>query len=143
MKNYFDDLAQLIAEFSQVYARYAQEHRLNFNELHFLYYIYNHDNQAHANEISKRWSIPKQTINSMINKFRDAAVLAVTKDPTDGRKRLLSLTPRGKELVRPLVDELTASELAVQQKHPADFAQLLPAFQKIKDDFRDQLNPDD
>lgn len=140
MKNQFDDLAQLIAEFSQIYADYAKTYQLSFNELHFLYYINNHNNHAHANEISKRWSIPKQTINSMINKYKNAGIIEVNNDPDDKRKKILSLTPNGQKFVSNFVDELTSTELAVQKNHLKDFAELLTAFKKIKDDFKVNLN---
>ena len=139
MKNRFDDLAQLIAEFSQLYADYAKKYNLNFNELHFLYYI-GRNKTAHPNEISKRWSIPKQTINSMIRKFQQEKILQVTNDPHDGRKKVLSLTASGQQFIAPLLTELTAAELATQAENEAIFTQFLTSFTKIKQDFAKELN---
>lgn len=139
MENRFDDLAQLIADFSQLYADYAKKYNLNFNELHFLYYIAR-TADAHPNDISKRWSIPKQTINSMIKKFHQADIIEVRKDHRDGRKKILTLTTAGRDYVTPLIDNLTAAELAAQQDNPADFDHLLHAFSQIKKNFAARLN---
>lgn len=139
MKNRFDDLAQIIAEFSQSYADYAKKYDLNFNELHFLYYI-GRNKSAHPNEISKRWSIPKQTINSMIRKFQQAAILRVKKDPHDGRKKILTLTTKGQEFITPLLTELTAAEMTVQQTNIAEFDHFLTFFTKLKNDFAAELD---
>lgn len=138
MKNRFDDLAQLIAEFSQIYADYAKEYGLNFNELHFLYYIGRNKN-AHPNDISQRWSIPKQTINSMIKKFQQADIITVNKDPHDGRKKILTLTATGREFILPLIDDLTAAELTAQEEDPKSFDNLLQTFAQIKQSFAARL----
>lgn len=139
MKNRFDDLAQLISNFSQLYANYAKNYQLNFNELHFLYYIGRHTD-AHPNDISKRWSIPKQTINSMIKKFSQADLIAVTKDPHDGRKKILALTDKGRKEVCPLIKELTAAELAAQQDNLEEFDHFLQVFAQITKNFANKLN---
>lgn len=139
MKNRFDDLAQLIAEFSQIYADYAKNYRLNFNELHFLYYI-SRNAKAHPNDISKRWSIPKQTINSMIKKFTQAGVITVTNDPHDGRRKILNLTEHGQKYINPLIKDLTAAELATQETSPEDFDYLLKSFTKIKNSLAKKIN---
>lgn len=140
MENNFDDLSALIASFNQIYAKFAQKYELNFNELHFLYFIKSH-HLATAQMISKHWSIPKQTVNSIRNKFIKKGYLSLLSDQKDHRKRILTLTKLGKQEFAPMFSELSSAELKITSLlNQNDFAQFIQTFERVKDLLDKELN---
>lgn len=131
MQNKFDQLALIIANFTKIYAQFAQQKNLSYNELHFFYYLAQHK-QATPKDISQTWSIPKQTINSICTKFSKLGYLNIKTDDQDKRKKILSLTSTGKDFIQPVVNQISKAEISVQEKFSIkQFDKFLNDFEKL------------
>lgn len=132
MKNFYDQIAQEIASFTAIYSAFAKKHNLSYNDLHFLYYIAT-EKQAKAKDISNRWSIPKQTVNSMRHKFIKDDLIAIRRDQTDQRQRILTLTKKGRTFMNPIVEKLNQAETkASKSVDLADFQNFVSNFDQIR-----------
>lgn len=140
MQNKFDQLAQIIANFTKIYAHFAQKNNLSYNELHFLFYLAQ-TVQAAPSDISQRWSIPKQTINSICNKFSKKGLITIKTNSDDKRKKIISLTTQGSQFIDPLVKKITNAEMSIQQNcQEADFNHFLAFFMQITNDLSHKLD---
>lgn len=132
MKNFYDQIAQEIASFTAIYSSFAKKHNLSYNDLHFLYFIAT-QKQAKAKDISNRWSIPKQTVNSMRHKFIKEDLIAIRRDQTDQRQRILTLTKKGTTFMNPIVEKLNQAETkASKSVDLADFQNFISNFDQIR-----------
>lgn len=132
MENFYDQIAQEIASFTAIYSSFAKKHNLSYNDLHFLYYIAT-EKQAKAKDISSRWSIPKQTVNSMRHKFIKEDLIAIRRDQTDQRQRILTLTKKGKAFMDPIVEKLNQAEIkASKSVEPTNFKNFISNFEQIR-----------
>ncbi len=132
MENFYDQIAQEIASFTAIYSAFAKKHNLSYNDLHFLYYIAT-DKQVKAKDISNRWSIPKQTVNSMRHKFIREDLIAIQPDQTDKRQRILTLTKKGKTFMEPIVKKLNhAEKKASKSIDPTHFQNFISNFEHIR-----------
>lgn len=140
MKNNFDDLAALIASFNRIYTKFAQKYELNFNELHFLFFIKTHQATT-AQMISEHWGLPKQTVNSIRNKFIKKEYLSVMPDQNDHRKKNLTLTKLGKQKFSPMFSELSSAELKITSLlNQNDFDRFMQMFARVRDLLGKELN---
>lgn len=132
MENFYDQIAQEIASFTAIYSSFAKKHDLSYNDLHFLYFIAT-QKQAKAKDISNRWSIPKQTVNSMRRKFIKEGVIAIRTDQTDQRQRILTLTEKGKAFMDPVIKKLNGAEKGASSSiNKKDFANFIAQFEQIR-----------
>ena len=139
MENKFDQLSQEIATFLNRYARFAKRYGLNLNELRFLYYLAQHG-QVAPGEIGNHWSLAKQTVTSLFNKFRRQGLVEATIDPHDARRRLLTLTAAGQDFLKPLLADLAAAETAASQTvGDANFDQVLTGLAALSAALGDNL----
>ena len=78
----------------QLYCRWAKEHGMTHHALFTLYAIYT-DPDCCSSSISQEWSIPKQTVSSILKVFDQKGYLLQLPDPDDRRNKRLALTDEG------------------------------------------------
>ena len=103
-------------ENNAIYDKWAKAHGLSSNELLFLYSLYEADNHCTQREISQRWFIPKQTINTILKDFERKGYVKLSSSADDKRNKLIRLTPAGMDYVKSIIEELRAKELYVMQE---------------------------
>ena len=89
---------------------------MSSNELLFLYSLYEADNHCTQREISQRWFIPKQTINTILKDFERKGYVKLSSSADDKRNKLIRLTPTGMDYAKSIIEELRAKELYVMQE---------------------------
>ncbi|RVU70622.1 MULTISPECIES: MarR family winged helix-turn-helix transcriptional regulator [Lactobacillus] len=131
-QNQFDDLAVLMAKISHNYAILAQANKLTLNELHVLYHIATLG-PCSPSIIGNKWSLPKQTLNSTNNKLVKKGLISFASSTTDRRKKIISLTPAGKEFVKPIIDQINLAEKnASQQLGKSKFNKLIQIMSELQ-----------
>ena len=103
-------------ENNAIYDKWAKAHGLSSNELLFLYSLYEADNHCTQREISQRWFIPKQTINTILKDFERKGYVKLSSSADDKRNKLIRLTPAGMDYAKSIIEELRAKELYVMQE---------------------------
>ena len=103
-------------ENNAIYDKWAKAHGLSSNELLFLYSLYEADNHCTQREISQRWFIPKQTINTILKDFERKGYVKLSSSADDKRNKLIRLTPTGMDYAKSIIEELRAKELYVMQE---------------------------
>ena len=103
-------------ENNAIYDKWAKAHGLSSNELLFLYSLYEADNHCTQREISQRWFIPKQTINTILKDFERKGYVKLSSSADDKRNKLIRLTPTGMGYAKSIIEELRAKELYVMQE---------------------------
>ena len=79
----------------QLYCRWAREHGMTHHALFTLYAIYVSPEGCRPSSISEEWSIPKQTVSSILKVFDQKGYLLQLPDPGDRRNKRLALTAEG------------------------------------------------
>lgn len=93
----------------RLYYKWAKAHGISYNVLAVLYVAYK-DPESTQKVVSEEWSLPKQTVNTVCKDLCARGLLILEKSERDGREMRLTLTEAGKELARPVVDELIGVE---------------------------------
>lgn len=140
MNNKYDQISETIASFIQIYSGFAKKYGLSYNELHCFYYLAQHE-YATMSEISKLWSIPKQTLNSFRNKYVKKGYISVIADSKDKRKKVVTLTQEGKDFTLPMIEALTqAEQVASKGLSEKEYANYLAVFNQIIENLISNLN---
>ena len=103
-------------ENNAIYEEWSKAHGLSSNELLFLYSLYEDDNECTQRNISQRWFIPKQTVNTILKDFERKGFVELFSSAYDKRNKLIKLTPEGKEYAKGIIEELRAKELHVMHE---------------------------
>ena len=109
-------LYSLWRENNAIYEEWAKKHGLSYNELLFLYSLHEDDDECTQRDISQRWFIPKQTINTILKDFERKGYARLSSSADDKRNKLIKLTPEGMEYAKGIIEELRTKELHVMQE---------------------------
>lgn len=100
-------------EYNNVYEEWAKAHGLSVNSLLVLCAIHDDEENCTQKKISRRWLIPKQTINMVFKDFESKGFVEQFPMPEDKRNKVIRFTKKGKEYADTIVPELRKVELSV------------------------------
>lgn len=66
-------------------------------QIHVVHYLYHHDNQAPQYDVTAHLKVKPSTANGILNRMEEKGLLRRTVSETDARKRMITLTEKGKE----------------------------------------------
>lgn len=98
-------------EGNAMYEDWAKEHGLSSNSVLVLYSLYKSKEDCTQKSISQKWSIPKQTINTILKDFAAKGYIELLADKEDKRNKLLKLTSTGKAYAGEIIEALHKREL--------------------------------
>ena len=110
----FEQLQRFYAlwrEENAVYDDWAREQGLSSNSALILYTLYEEKENCTQKSISQMWSIPKQTVNTILKDFSANGYIELSTDKEDKRNKLIMLTPEGKAYAGKIVEALHKREL--------------------------------
>lgn len=110
----FEQLQRFYAlwrEENAVYDDWAREQGLSSNSALILYALYEEKENCTQKSISQMWSIPKQTVNTILKEFSANGYIELSADKKDKRNKLIMLTPEGNAYASKIVDSLRKREL--------------------------------
>ena len=110
----FEQLQRFYAlwrEENAVYDDWAREQGLSSNSALILYALYEEKENCTQKSISQMWSIPKQTVNTILKEFSANGYIELSADKKDKRNKLIMLTPKGNAYAGKIIDSLRKREL--------------------------------
>ena len=105
----FEQLQRFYAlwrEENAVYDDWAREQGLSSNSALILYTLYEEKENCTQKSISQMWSIPKQTVNTILKEFSANGYIELSADKKDKRNKLIMLTPKGNAYAGKIVESL-------------------------------------
>ena len=90
---------------------WAREQGLSSNSALILYSLYEAKENCTQKSISQMWSIPKQTVNTILKEFSANGYIELSADKKDKRNKLIMLTPKGNAYAGKIVESLRKREL--------------------------------
>lgn len=98
-------------ETNYVYEEWAKAHGLSDAGLFILFDSLEQPHSCTQKNISKRWLVPKQTINMALKDFERKGFVQLLPMPEDKRNKLIHLTEAGREYATHIISELRQTEL--------------------------------
>lgn len=98
-------------EENAIYDDRAKEQGLSSSSALILYSLYEAKEKCTQKSISQMWSIPKQTVNTILKDFSANGYIELSTDKEDKRNKLIVLTPEGKAYAGKIVEALHKREL--------------------------------
>ena len=94
-----------------VYEEWAKSHGMSANSLLILEALY--DGICTQKEISQKWCIPKQTINTILKDLEAQGYLELTAMAQDKRNKQIELTSKGRLFADRIITQVQEKELYV------------------------------
>lgn len=100
----------LLNQSCYLYAQYAQEAKISYIEMMVLYALLNTDAPLTQIELGAYYGISKQSVNSVVKKYKTEGYIKVLQAEKDKRQKYLKLTNKGIEYSHSILDKLMAIE---------------------------------
>ena len=103
-------------ECNLMYEEWSKEQGLSMNGYLILYSFYDETDAPTQKSISRRWLIPKQTVNTILKDYMQKGLIEAVSMPEDKRNKILKLTETGKTYADGIIGKLQEKELFVMKK---------------------------
>ncbi|HIZ56373.1 MAG TPA: MarR family transcriptional regulator [Firmicutes bacterium] len=103
-------------ESNAMYEEWAKTQGLSLNSILILYAFYDHGDCCTQKMISQKWTIPKQTVNTILKDFETKGYIELLPMHADKRNKIIHLTPKGKYFCDSIITQLHHMELYVMEK---------------------------
>ena len=94
-----------------MYDDWTREQGLSSNSALILYSLYEAEESCTQKSISQMWSIPQQTVNTILKEFSANGYIELLTDKEDKRNKLITLTPKGNAYAGKIDEALHKREL--------------------------------
>lgn len=99
-----------------MYEEWSKEQGLSSNGVFVLYSFFEGEGFCTQKMICEKWSIPKQTVNTILKDFQKKGYVEMVSDEKDKRNKLVYLTETGKEYAEDIIGKLHNKEIYVIEK---------------------------
>jgi DNA-binding MarR family transcriptional regulator len=94
-----------------IYSRYCEEKNIPFTHLLILDVCYMNIQGIEPSVLADIVVIPRQTLTSVLNEFEHIGYVERVKHPSDGRKKLVKILPKGEDYIRDVLEELIEKDI--------------------------------
>mgnify|MGYP004615127211 FL=1 len=105
IKKYIETLYNLFYASNRFYYKFAKQYGISDIALFTLNIIYN-SKECIQNNLAEKLALPKQTVCSILDSFEKKGYVKREINPKDKRNRLISLTKKGIEFAKPIIEGL-------------------------------------
>lgn len=94
---------------NRFYYKYAKKYNMSdiaLFTLHVIYENYKNNKECIQNNLTEKLALPKQTICSILDNFEKKGYVKREINPKDKRNRIISLTQKGIEFAKPIIEDL-------------------------------------
>lgn len=112
-------------ESNALYEEWAKRHGLSYYELLVLLSLSESDGLCRQKDICCQWTLPKQTVNTILKNFMERTLVTLVPSPEDRRNKDISLTGTGRKFAAEITDALHAHECAVLEALGSERAKAL------------------
>lgn len=108
-----DQYYELFREMTVMYEEWAKGKGLSGNSVLVLSAIFEYKDACTQKIISDKWSLPKQTVNSILKEFERKGLIRLIQSPDDKRSKFIHLTKTGARQAENIVSKLRELEMGV------------------------------
>lgn len=112
-------------ESNTLYEDWARKYGLSYYELLVILSLFEADGLCRQKDICRQWTLPKQTVNTILKNFTERSWVALVPSPEDRRNKDISLTAKGREFAADTANALQAHECAVLEALGSESAEAL------------------
>ena len=105
LKKYVDIGNNFCYVSGRFYYKFAKQYGMSDIALYTLHLIYN-SKECIQNDLADKLALPKQTICSILDNFENKGYIKREINPKDKRNRFVSLTKKGLEFAKPIIEDL-------------------------------------
>ena len=105
LKKYVDIGNNFCYVSGRFYYKFAKRYGMSDIALYTLHLIYN-SKECIQNDLADKLALPKQTICSILDNFEKKGYIKREINPKDKRNRFVSLTKKGIEFAKPIIEDL-------------------------------------
>ncbi|BDF68301.1 MarR family transcriptional regulator [Oscillospiraceae bacterium] len=141
IKKQLETFNQQVKDLTAIYRCAASQHSVSENEFWVWYTLLVSGEEYSQQDICEMWSLPKQTINSVIAHLRQKGFLSLEMEPGTRNRKIIRLTESGKafgeKIVTPIyeAEQRTLARLTVQERE-----QCVALMEKYVTTFREELD---
>ncbi len=104
-----NEVNRAIIQFRGIYSEWSKQHNISYNEMLVFYTIREHG-FCTQKQICDSYLLPRQTINNVIKKMRTEGILEQSRQMYIGREKSFSLTLKGEEYSKKVMESLNNVE---------------------------------
>lgn len=108
-------LSQTTREMSRVLDTYAHNYGITGVQLSILDFVGNVNNAPIQHDVELEFNIQRATATVLLQRMERDGLIVRIHAPTDGRQKLIKLTPRGQELAERAAAHFDAQQHAIEQ----------------------------
>lgn len=120
IQSQFETINQQIKELAAIYHDAANQAKISDNELWVWYALLAIENEYTQQDISDLWSIPKQTVNSIISNLLKKGLVSLTVIPNTKNRKVIHLTESGKIYGQAIIAPIYQAEQQAFEKMSED-----------------------
>ena len=129
-------LFDLWGKFDRVYFKILHRWNLSYNAYLLLEELYHHPEGLEPAATADHLSIPRQTMTFVLDSLEREGHLERLPHPADRRRKLVTLTPRGRSFGEEVVNTIFEKERAAMDAlSPAEQEQLLEMYERLQRGF--------
>ncbi len=110
IKTVLETINQQVKELSAFYHRAASRYNISGNEFWVWYALLVLDGEQSQQSICEMWSLPKQTVNSVISSMVKKGHVYLEVIPGTRNKKVIRLTPAGQEFGTQVITRIYSAE---------------------------------
>ena len=100
-------------ETNALYVEWARQHHLSYCELLVVLSLAEKEKGCLQKEICKQWTLPKQTVNTVLKSFMEQSLVNLSPSQEDRRAKTIDLTEKGKLFCKKISQQLQTVERKV------------------------------
>ncbi len=141
IKKQLETFNQQVKDLTGIYRHAASQCGVSENEFWVWYTLLMSEDEYSQQDICEMWSLPKQTINSVITHLREKGFLSLEVVPGTRNRKIIRLSERGKDFGEKIVtriyeaEQRTLAKLTVHERE-----QCVVLMEKYVSTFREELN---
>lgn len=112
-------------ETNMIYEDWAKKHGLSYSELLVILSLAEMKGTCLQKDICRQWTLPKQTVNSVLKNLMGRSLVSLTSYETDRRSKLIQLTKEGKLYVDSIACNLQKAEYSAWTKMGEENTEML------------------
>lgn len=102
-------IGSYFGQLNELYSQWAKRHGLTYNKV-AIFYTLHYQEWATQSQVCREWGISKQTLSTICKEMEREGYISYDVPLADKREKLMRLTPKGRDVIGPHMNELETIE---------------------------------
>lgn len=111
----YKNLTRFITKHERLYDQWGFHHSISFSSFMVMERLLQSPEGGFPSEIADRLYLPRQTMSGILRNLEKAGYIERSFHPSDGRRKVIRLTPSGKEHIEALLSQLNQAQMRAYQ----------------------------